>query len=268
MTVSLIISTYNSPQMLELCLKSVLQQSVLPDEVLIADDGSKEDTKKIIHMFQQNAPMPINHVWHEDHGFRLTVIRNKAIAQARMDYIIQIDGDIILHRHFIKDHKQFARKGSFVSGSRVNIQPELSKELLSTKRITIPIHSRGVHNKLNGLRCKLITRLMQNYKRSNIMYVRGCNMGFWKEDLIKVNGYNENMIGWGREDSEIACRLTFAGIQKRFIKNAAIAFHIFHPENSRSQDNINNQIMLQTFQEKRTWCDKGLNQYLTRKESE
>ena len=90
----------------------------------------------------------------------------------------------------------------------------------------------------------------------------------YQEDLIKVNGYNENMIGWGREDSEIACRLTFAGIQKRFIKNAAIAFHIFHPENSRSQDNINNQIMLQTFQEKRTWCDKGLNQYLTGKESE
>lgn len=118
MTVSLIISTYNFPKALDICLQSVLQQSVLPDEVLIADDGSREETKKVVEKFQKQLPVPMIHVWHEDNGFRLTVIRNKAIAKASKDYIIQIDGDIILNRHFIKDHKRFARKNSFVSGSR------------------------------------------------------------------------------------------------------------------------------------------------------
>ena len=96
MTVSLIISTYNSPKALDLCLMSVLQQSVLPDEVLIADDGSNEETRKIVEEFKKQSTVPVIHVWHEDNGFRLTVIRNKAIAKASMDYIIQIDGEIII----------------------------------------------------------------------------------------------------------------------------------------------------------------------------
>lgn len=142
MTVSLIISTYNSPKALDLCLMSVLQQSVLPDEVLIADDGSNEETRKIVEEFKKQSTVPVIHVWHEDNGFRLTVIRNKAIAKASMDYIIQIDGDIILNHHFIKDHKRFARKNSFVSGSRLNIQSELSKKLIIERSIRVSIRNK------------------------------------------------------------------------------------------------------------------------------
>lgn len=267
MTVSLIISTYNSPKALALCLKSVLQQSTLPDEVLIADDGSGEETYKIIQSFQKTSLVPMIHVWHEDNGFRLTVIRNKAIAQAHMDYIIQIDGDVILQRHFIKDHKRFARKNSFVSGSRLNIQPELSKKLIDTQSIQVSIRNKGVYNRFNGIRCGLLTWLLQNSYQKNYAYVRGCNMAFWKKDLLKVNGYNENMIGWGREDSEIACRLIYAGIRKRFIKNAGVAFHLYHPENTKTQLNINDEILHQTITKRSTWCSKGIDQYLPKKES-
>lgn len=268
MTVSLIISTYNSPRALELCLKSVLRQSTLPDEVLIADDGSGEETIKVIKEFQEKSPVPIIHIWHEDNGFRLTVIRNKAIAKACMDYIIQIDGDIILNRHFVKDHKRFARKNSFVSGSRLNIQPELSKKLIAERSIQVSIRNKGVHNRLNGIRWQLLTWLLQNYHRTDLLYVRGCNMSFWRSDLLTVNGYDENMIGWGREDSEIACRLINAGIRKRIIKNAGIVFHLYHQDNSRAQFNINNEILQRTIDEKRTWCAKGVDQYLAKKKIE
>lgn len=265
MTVSLIISTYNSPRALDLCLQSVLQQSILPDEVLIADDGSGEETKKIVEEFQKKSLIPIRHIWHEDNGFRLTVIRNKAIAKVSMDYVIQIDGDIILNRHFIKDHKRFARKNSFVSGSRLNIQEYLSKKLLAERSIQVSIRNKGVHNRINGVRWQLLTWLLQSYHQDDLLYVRGCNMGFWKSDLLLVNGYDENMIGWGREDSEIACRLINAGIRKRIIKNAGIVFHLYHPDNSRAQFNINNEILQKTIDEKRTWCSKGVDQYLTEK---
>lgn len=265
MTVSLIISTYNFPDALDLCLQSVLRQSVLPDEILVADDGSKEETRKLVEVFQKQSTTPIIHVWHEDNGFRLTAIRNKAIAKASMNYIIQIDGDIILNRHFIKDHKRFARKNTFVSGSRLNIQEYLSTKLLVERSIDISIRNKGVNNRINGVRWQLLTWLLQNYHQNDLLYVRGCNMGFWRNDLLLVNGYDENMIGWGREDSEIACRLINSGIRKRIIKNAGIVFHLYHPGNSRSQFNINNEILQKTIDEKRTWCSKGLDQYLAEK---
>lgn len=184
MTVSLIISTYNSPKALDLCLMSVLRQSILPDEIVIADDGSGKETQIIVEEFKKLSPVPVIHVWHEDNGFRLTVIRNKAIARANMDYVIQIDGDIILNKYFIKDHKRFARRNSFVSGSRLNIQPELSKRLIAERSIQVSIRNKGVHNRLNGIRCQLLTWFLQNYHQTDLLYVRGCNMGFLEKRLI------------------------------------------------------------------------------------
>ena len=99
---SLIISTYNRSDALELCVKSVLRQSLLPDEIIIADDGSKEETGELIHQLATTSVVPIIHVWHEDLGFRLATIRNKAIVKATKEYIIQIDGDIVLHKDFVK----------------------------------------------------------------------------------------------------------------------------------------------------------------------
>lgn len=263
MTVSLIISTYNSPQALDLCLQSILFQSVLPDEILVADDGSGEETRKVVERFQKETKIPVMHVWHEDEGFRLTVIRNKAIARASMQYIIQVDGDVILNRHFIKDHKLFAKKKRFVTGSRLNIQKELSDKMLAERSIHVSIRNKGVHNRLNGVRSRILSWLLQDYHQSDLLYVRGCNMAFWRSDLLSVNGYDESMLGWGREDSEIACRLINAGIRKRVIKNAGIIFHLYHSDNSRSQFNINNEILQKTIDEKRVWCSKGVDQYLT-----
>ena len=151
-----------------------------------------------------------------------------------------------MNHHFIKDHKRFARKNSFVSGSRLNIQSELSKKLITERSIRVSIRNKGVHNRLNGIRWQLLTYLLQNYHRTDLLY-------------------DENMIGWGREDSEIACRLINAGVRKRIIKNAGIVFHLYHQDNSRAQFNINNEILQRTIDEKRIWCSKGVNQYLTEK---
>ena len=103
-TISLIIATYNWPEALRLCLDSILRQTILPSEIIIADDGSDERTTKLIHEFTQNASFPIFHEWHEDRGFRKTIVLNKAISKASSSYIIQIDGDIIASPNFIEDH--------------------------------------------------------------------------------------------------------------------------------------------------------------------
>lgn len=70
-TVSLIVTTYNWEKALNLYLNSVLRQSVLPDEILVADDGSKEPTRLTVEAFARISPVPVRHIWHEDDGFRL-----------------------------------------------------------------------------------------------------------------------------------------------------------------------------------------------------
>ena len=234
---SLIISTYNRSDALELCVKSVLRQSLLPDEIIIADDGSKEDTRELIHQLAASSEVPIIHVWHEDLGFRLASIRNKAIAKASKEYIIQIDGDIVLHKDFVKDHVRFAKKGSFVTGSRVLIREGLTQ---------------------NGVHLPWLSPLLQHYRQWDISYSRGCNMAFWKEDLLKVNGYNEAITGWGSEDHELVCRLINNGVRKRTIKFAGIVFHLHHELHGTDNLSNNRRILNETKVRKLTWCDKGI----------
>ena len=135
-SVAILIATYNWPQALQQTLMSVANQTIQPNEVLIADDGSDERTSKLIQAFKLHHPnLNIIHVWHEDNGFRLAAIRNKSIRMAQSDYIIQIDGDIILDQHFIADHLSLKEKGFFVTGSRLLLGKKITDELLDSEKI-------------------------------------------------------------------------------------------------------------------------------------
>lgn len=260
---SLIISTYNWAEALNLCLLSVSRLSVLPDEVIIADDGSRRDTYDLIKRFQQSFKVPLIHVWHKDEGFQLAKIRNKAIAKAQYPYIIQVDGDLILHKHFIKDHIEVARKGSFVTGSRVLMNDELSSKMMSSQRTAANIFTPGIRNHFNSLRIKFLRNyLADRYHQKDIDSIRGCNMAFWKEDVIKVNGYNEEFEGWGGEDQELAIRMLNAGVKKRVIKMGGTVLHIAHTKYCRSKHQENDHRMLRTLREEITYCSQGISQYL------
>lgn len=261
--ISLIVSTYNWPEALNLCLISISKQTVLPEEVIIADDGSTEETKYIIEKYQQIFPVPLIHIWQKDDGFQLSKIRNKAIASASKEYIVQIDGDLILEESFIKDHQKFSLPGTFVSGTRVNMSAGLSARLLHTKSIKVSVFSKGITNFLNGLKIPVLTTFFASrYKAGDPAYVRGCNMAFWKADLLEVNGYNEEIVGWGREDSELSIRLINSGIKKRIIKFAGITFHIYHPEIARARLSVNDEILSSTIKNCIKKCKLGISQYL------
>jgi glycosyltransferase involved in cell wall biosynthesis len=239
---------------------------VKPDEVIIADDGSAEETKKLIESFRPEMKTALIHIWQPDEGFQLAKIRNRAIAAAKSDYIIQIDGDLILHREFVSDHLHLAKKKCFITGSRLLLSEPITKRLIESGQIEISagiaIQSRNI---FNGFRIGVIRRFLANkYKvrGSNKYYVKGCNMSFWRSDLIMVNGYNELYKGWGREDSDIAIRLMNSGVHKKFIKMGAIAYHLYHHEASRNRKDINTEMMLKTIKEKVKHCEKGVAQYL------
>lgn len=262
---SLIISTYNWPEALELTLKSVMLQSSIPDEVIIADDGSIGNTKALINRYKDNFPTKLVHLWQEDKGFRLACIRNKAFAASANDYIIQIDGDIILHPKFIEDHLAFARPNSLLQGSRVMLGKNRSSSLLRRKETSISFFDSDIKRRENGIRClSLSNYLLARYKnRYPIYYARGANMSFWKDDILKVNGYNESFEGWGHEDSDLTLRMLNNGKQKLILKFSAIAYHLFHPENkSIEKEAINKKLLEETHSKNVIWTENGLDKYL------
>ncbi|MEN8247337.1 MAG: glycosyltransferase [Bacteroidota bacterium] len=256
-SVSLIISTYNWPEALKQCLESVKRQYLLPNEVIIADDGSTEETAKLINEFKKDFPVPLHHSWIEDKGFRLSKSRNEALKIARYNYIIQIDGDIYLNNYFIYDHAKFAKKGSFVRGSRVLLNDTISDRLFKNE-IEVPnIFMKGTVNFFNGVRIPFLKKIFARKKKS-INGIRGCNMAYWKENAYKVNGYNENIVGWGREDSEFVARLTNVGLYKRNLRLGGVQFHIYHEENDRKLLNKNDDILNDTLKNNLTYCTHGI----------
>ncbi|SDD42141.1 N-terminal domain of galactosyltransferase [Dyadobacter soli] len=260
---ALIISTYNWPEALQLCLLSVLGQSVLPDEVIIADDGSTGQTAEVIEALRPMFPVKLVHVWQEDEGFQLSKIRNKAIATSSCDYIIQIDGDLILHKNFIKDHLSLSKRGTFVAGSRVLMNRELSEKMLSLRKSQVTPFQSGLGNFTNRFSIAWLSRYMADrYKTHDIFALRGCNMAFWREDLLRVNGYNEVFHGWGREDNEIAVRLLNSGLKKRAAKFAGVVFHIYHPEVDRGHCPKNEAYLTEALLNKTVYCGQGLHQYI------
>lgn len=261
---ALIISTYNWPEALQLCLLSVKAQSVMPHEVIIADDGSTSRTATVIEAMRQDFPTALIHVWQEDQGFQLSRIRNKAIAASSCDYIVQVDGDLILHKHFIKDHIALRKRGKFVAGSRVLMNRDLSARLLHEQQSRVHPFRSGLGNFTNRFSISWLSKYMADrYKPQDIYALRGCNMAFWREDLLRVNGYNEVFHDWGREDNEIAVRLFNAGISKRAIKFGGVVFHIYHPESDRCGCPRNDLHLAEALLEKRTYCDQGVHQYLS-----
>ncbi|MCH7409078.1 glycosyltransferase family 2 protein [Belliella sp. DSM 111904] len=264
--VSLLITTYNWPEALELCFQSILNQYTPPDEVVFADDGSKDPTRILIESFREKTDTPIQHIWQEDDGFQLAKIRNKAIAACKHPYIIQIDGDLILNPYFIKDHINHIKPNSFTTGSRVNLHEPYSKKILNSG-ILPPISEikRNSNNFFNGLRIPYLTKFLSNkYKTKNKYrdFTRGCNMAYWRDDAIQINGYNENMIGWGSEDKEFVTRMINNGKEKRFLKFSAIVYHIWHQFSNRSSQNINDEIYQKSVNQTIIKTQNGINKYL------
>jgi glycosyltransferase involved in cell wall biosynthesis len=260
-TCSLVIATYNWPQALELVLLSIKRQTQMPDEVIVADDGSGEETRKLIEAFQKDFPVPLVHVWHEDKGFQKSVILNKAIAKAKGEYIVAVDGDMITEKHFVEDHLSLSEPNVFVYGKRVKLKESILKRLFKKKKVRFHFFSRGISKRGRTLR---IPYLADKYEANDFRYgaVRGCNISFWRSDFIKVNGYNEEMTGWGKEDTELTHRFFNNGMLGKNVKYRAIAYHIYHKDTSRERDVINTAIQQRTIDENIKACSKGINQYL------
>lgn len=242
-TIGVIISTYNSPKWLEKVLWGYQNQDVAPDEIVIADDGSRDDTRELIERYAK--VLPIKHVWHEDRGFQKSQILNKAIVASTADYLIFTDQDCIPRKDFVAVHKERAEKGYFLSGGYFKLPMDISlaltqEDVLSGKAFEISwLKKQGL--KMNFKVSKLVkskwfTNSM-NFVTPRKATWNGCNASGWREDVLKVNGFNEEMQ-YGGQDREFGERMFNMGIKSKQIVYSAICLHLDHKRPYKTKESI------------------------------
>jgi glycosyltransferase involved in cell wall biosynthesis len=258
MKLTLIITTYNWPESLLLVIESIKRQTILPDEVIIADDGSIEKTKDLITTFKKDYGLNIIHSWQEDIGFRAARSRNKAILKSSGDYIVLIDGDMLLHPQFVQDHIAIAEPGCFVQGSRALLSEKQTKKALSKKIVNFSFFSLELKNRKNSIHSKLLSSIFSN-KKNHLRGIKSCNMAFYRKDCLSINGFNNKFEGWGREDSEFAVRLINNRVKRKNVRFNAIQFHLWHNENSKISLKRNDAILDYAINNCIKWCENGIN---------
>lgn len=266
MKADLLITTYNRPSALEVVFLSLLRQTVMPQQIIVADDGSGLETAKLIEKYQSIFKVKLIHAWQEDLGFRAAESRNNGLSYVKSPYVIMVDGDMVLGKNFVEDHLHFAQKGSFLQGGRVMLTKSKTDELLKVinAKLTFRYFEKGVEErlekKISAFRSLFLARLTQR-ELTNKRKVRSCNMSFFMEDVIRVNGFNNDFVGWGREDSEFVERLLHSGIKGRLMKFTLLAYHLYHKEESRASLPANDQLLEHTIKTKLIRCENGLSKF-------
>ena len=261
MRVSLIVTTYNWPQALGLTLASVTRQSLVPHEVIVADDGSGPETAQTVQRCRAQLRCPVKHVWQEDDGFRLARSRNRALAVSEGDYIVLVDGDMILHRRFIEDHAACARPDCFIQGARPQLSESVTQRLLSTGVPDVNVLSPGLERRSYALRSPLLSRFASKI-RPTLAGIQGCNQSYWRRHAIQVNGYDERFTGWGPEDREFAARLLHIGVMRNYVRHRAVAYHLYHRSRAPTGNNPFDRLLEETLRTRATRCVQGLDAHL------
>lgn len=260
MKLSLVLNTYQSPVPLDKVCRGLSLQVRMPDEILIADDGSGEPTRQVVEKWQRQLPVPVHHVWHEDTGFRRTIILNKAIARSTGDCVVILDGDCVPHPHFISDHARLAEPGCWVQGRRSFVREPFVPEFEAGQTSVLSWILRG---RITGVMKALRWPRPSVRRDQQIRGTLGCNMGFWREDLLAVNGLDEDFLGWGREDSDLGARLHHLGRTRKFVHGWAVLYHLDHPFVSRDSVPAAEARLQNTLATRKIRCEKGVSQYLS-----
>ena len=267
---SLIISVYNQVKELELIFSALSVQNFTDFEVLVADDGSGGNMNSFIREYSKHSPFNINHIHHEDKGFRKNKILNEAIKKAVTKYIIFIDGDCIPHSEFIYQHFHNKHLNTVLCGRRVNLSKKLSNNITVDKILKKEIENFGLKHIYDSLRPGKESRstwveegfIIKN-KALRSMYIKGeprivgCNFSLYKETIEKINGFDENYEGHGfGEDADIEFRLRLTGVKFKTLRNLAILIHLFHPIAKRSEKN--HEYYKEVLKKKNPVCVNGL----------
>lgn len=272
MNLSIIVPTYNRPKALKLCLMSLAGQSLVPTEVLIADDGSSSETRDTVQEMQKllKAVFTIRHVWQEDIGFRKPRILNETVRQATGEYLVFIDGDCMAHRHFIRAHVEHSDPDAILGGKRVEIGRQLTEQLLEEGTVLNSFSPRLILDSLAGNSRKVeeaiqitnpLLRRLTHRDRITDDGIWGCNFSLYKSLFMDINGCDEDFLDGSLEDNDLGIRVLNMGKQVRSVRGLAIVLHLWHPSSwsfEGEKYHYNHRIIQLRIERNETFCKNGI----------
>ena len=214
MFASVIFTTYNHPKWLEKTLWGFSAQTYRDFEIIVADDGSDEETRQVVEAMQEQIDIPITHLWQEDDGFQKCRILNKAIVASQGEYLIFTDGDCIPHPDFVRNHVELARENTLLSGGYFKLPLDVSRAI-TREDILDGNSTRPSWLLRNGVSfTPKITKLISNPVLGAILDAltitratwNGHSSSTWKKHVLDTNGLDERMQ-YGGQDREFGERL-------------------------------------------------------------
>lgn len=270
MKVSVIFTTYNSPDWLQKVLWGFFAQTYKNFEIVIADDGSKSDTKELIEKMRTNSPVPIQHVWQEDDGFQKCRIMNKAIIASTGEYLIFTDGDCIPRKDFIEQHVRLSEPNTYLSGGYFKLPMNISEAITEQDIIEQNPFKADWLVKMGMKKTHKFMKLTAQGKWASFLNFisptrttwNGHNASCYKKHILAVNGFEERMQ-YGGEDCEFGDRLVNHGLNTKRIRYSAICVHLDHKRGYVTPEMLakNRQIRSETQAKKLTKAKVGLDQY-------
>jgi glycosyltransferase involved in cell wall biosynthesis len=239
--ISVIITTYNREDALAAVLRGLAHQSERNFEIIVADDGSRPATRETVQTKVAASPVPIVHVWQEDRGFRAGEARNRAIAASAGTYCVFLDGDCIPRPGFVAAHRRLAEPGWFVTGNRVLLSSACTEQVLAQGLAPehwgvgtwLALRLRGDVNRVMPL-LPLPLGALRKVRPRAWRGARSCNLGVWRTDLDRIDGFDARYSGWGLEDSDLLIRLIRSGVRRKDGNFATGVWHLWHAEHDRS----------------------------------
>ena len=240
--ISVIVTTYNREDALDAALRSLALQSDRDFEVVIADDGSRPETGRIVESWKSRLAVPLKHVWHEHRGFRGGEIRNRGIRASAGEICIFLDGDCLASADFVAAHRRLQEPGWFVTGNRILLSRELTESVLAlgvaaeTWSFSALLRQRlrgGLNRLMPTLRLPLGP--LRKLHPESWEGAQTCNLAVARRDLDRVDGFDCGFTGWGLEDSDLVVRLLHAGVRRKDGRFATGVLHLWHPQNDRAQ---------------------------------
>jgi glycosyltransferase involved in cell wall biosynthesis len=263
--ISVIVTTYDREDALDAVLRGLSRQTDRDFEVIVADDGSGPSTAALVEAWKPKLGAPLAHVRQEHRGFRAAEIRNRAVLASRGAYCIFLDGDCIPRPGFVAVHRRLAEVGWFVTGNRVLMSEVLTQFSLEksqepelwTLATWLGMRSyRGINRLMPLLRLPLGP--LRKLRPRQWEQARSCNLGIWRADLDRVDGFDATFNGWGREDSDLLVRLLHAGVRRKDGNFATSVLHLWHPPADRSSFEDNHDRLVDTLRSGRVAAVTGL----------
>jgi len=258
-----VISTYNRPKALNLVLQGLSRQKVQARQIVVGDDGSTDETRDVIESWRSQG-LPVEHCWHEDRGYRKSVIMNEAVRAVNQPLCIFTDGDCVPLEGFVRDHVRYAEAGYILAGPRMLANSALTQSLERGEDSCLGRsifwwlgqRARGNINRLLPL-VHLPDGAWRKSAPKKWEWVRGCNFSVETKHVWRVGGFEENLFGWGPDDSDIAVRMINSGVRVKSLRFAAPVLHLWHKEESRVTLEQNLAYLHAALAEKRTRASAG-----------